>query len=300
MMIRAGVLDIAFDRFGDPSGRAVVLLHGFPYDTRSYDDVARLLAESGHDVVVPYLRGFGPTRFDDADTMRSGEQAAIGHDLRELIIALDLNKPIVAGYDWGGRAACVVAAVWPELVSGLVSVSGYLVQDIDAAVSTPVLPHLEKRYWYQYYLHSERGRAGLAAYRAEIAQTLWTDWSPTWRFGDSEFAATAPSFDNSDFVDVSVHSYRHRYGIEPGEPAYAATQELLTQQPRITVPTVVIDPTEDTVASLYGSPDHTAHFTDLIDVRQVDCGHNPPQELPGQFADAIVTLGQVVRDRDSN
>ncbi|MEH6795395.1 MAG: alpha/beta hydrolase [Rhodococcus sp. (in: high G+C Gram-positive bacteria)] len=300
MMIRAGVLDIAFDRFGDPSGRAVVLLHGFPYDTRSYDDVARLLAESGHDVVVPYLRGFGPTRFVDADTMRSGEQAAIGHDLRELIIALDLNKPIVAGYDWGGRAACVVAAVWPELVSGLVSVSGYLVQDIDAAVSTPVLPHLEKRYWYQYYLHSERGRAGLAAYRAEIAQTLWTDWSPTWRFGDSEFAATAPSFDNSDFVDVSVHSYRHRYGIEPGEPAYAATQELLTQQPRITVPTVVIDPTEDTVASLYGSPDHTAHFTDLIDVRQVDCGHNPPQELPGQFADAIVTLGQVVRDRDSN
>lgn len=298
MMIRAGVLDVAYDRFGDPSGRAVVLLHGFPYDTRSYDDVARLLAESGYDVVVPYLRGFGPTRFFDADTMRSGEQAAIGHDVRELIIALGLNQPIVAGYDWGGRAACVVAALWPELVSGLVSVSGYLVQDIAAAVSTPVLPHLEKRYWYQYYLHSERGRAGLAAYRAEIAQTLWTDWSPTWRFGDSEFAATAPSFDNPDFVDVSVHSYRHRYGIEAGDAAYAETQELLTRQPRITVPTVVIDPTEDTVASLYGSPDHAAHFTDLIDVRQVDCGHNPPQELPGQFADAIVTLGQVVRDRE--
>ncbi|OZC90723.1 alpha/beta hydrolase [Rhodococcus sp. 06-412-2C] len=298
MMIRAGVLDIAFDRFGDRSGRALVLLHGFPYDTRSYDDVARLLAESGYDVVVPYLRGFGPTRFVDADTMRSGEQAAIGHDLRELIIALELDKPIVAGYDWGGRAACVVAALWPELVSGLVSVSGYLVQDIAAAVSTPAPPHLEKRYWYQYYLHSERGRAGLAAYRAEIAQTLWTDWSPTWRFGDSEFAATAPSFDNPDFVDVSVHSYRHRYGIEAGDAAYAETQELLTRQPRITVPTVVIDPTEDTVASLYGSPDHAAHFTDLIDVRQVDCGHNPPQELPGQFADAIVTLGHVVRDRE--
>ncbi|MCZ4521412.1 alpha/beta hydrolase [Rhodococcus ruber] len=297
MMIRAGVLDVSFDRVGDPAGRSVVLLHGFPYDPRSYDDVARLLAESGYDVVVPYLRGFGPTRFVDADTMRSGEQAAIGHDLRELIIALELNEPIVAGYDWGGRAACVVAALWPELVSGLVSVSGYLVQDIAAAVSTPVLPHLEKRYWYQYYLHSERGRAGLAAYRAEIAQTLWTDWSPTWRFGDSEFAATAPSFDNPDFVDVTVHSYRHRYGVEGGDAAYAETQELLTQQPRITVPTVVIDPPEDTVASLYGSPDHASHFTDLIDVRQVDCGHNPPQELPGQFADAIVTLGQVVRDR---
>ncbi|OZF32690.1 alpha/beta hydrolase [Rhodococcus sp. 14-2483-1-2] len=298
MMIRAGVLDVAYDRVGDPSGRSVVLMHGFPYDPRGYDDVGRLLAESGYDVVVPYLRGFGPTRFVDADTMRSGEQAAIGHDLRELILALELDQPIVAGYDWGGRAACVVAALWPELVSGLVSVSGYLVQNIAAAVSTPVLPHLEKRYWYQYYLHSERGRAGLAAYRTEIAQTLRTDWSPTWRFGDSEFAATAPSFDNPDFVDVSVHSYRHRYGLESGDAAYAATQELLTQQPRITVPTVVIDPTEDTVASLYGSPDHAAHFIDLIDVRQVDCGHNPPQELPGQFADAVVTLSQVVRDRE--
>ena len=298
MMIRAGVLDVAYDRVGDPSGRPVVLMHGFPYDPRGYDDVGRLLAESGYDVVVPYLRGFGPTRFVDADMMRSGEQAAIGHDLRELILALELDQPIVAGYDWGGRAACVIAALWPELVSGLVSVSGYLVQNIAAAVSTPVLPHLEKRYWYQYYLHSERGRAGLAAYRTEIAQTLWTDWSPTWRFGDSEFAATAPSFDNPDFVDVSVHSYRHRYGIEGGDAAYAATQELLTRQPRITVPTVVIDPTEDTVASLYGTPDHAAHFTDLIDVRQVDCGHNPPQELPGQFADAVVTLGQVVRDRE--
>ena len=300
MMIRAGVLEVAYDRVGDPSGRSVVLMHGFPYDPRSYDDVARLLAQTGYDVVVPYLRGFGPTRFVDAGTMRSGEQAAIGHDLRELILALELNDPIVAGYDWGGRAACVVAALWPELVSGLVSVSGYLVQDIEAAVSTPVLPHLEKRYWYQYYLHSERGRAGLAAYRAEIAQTLWTDWSPTWRFGDSEFAATAPSFDNPDFVDVSVHSYRHRYGIEAGDAAYAETQELLTRQPAITVPTVVIDPTEDTVASLYGRPDHTAHFTDLIDVRQVECGHNPPQELPGQFADAVMTLGQVIRDRERN
>ncbi|AMY54035.1 alpha/beta fold hydrolase [Rhodococcoides fascians] len=298
MMIRAGVLEVAYDRIGDPSGRSVVLMHGFPYDPRGYDDVARLLAQSGYDVVVPYLRGFGPTRFVDADTMRSGEQAAIGHDLRELILALELNDPIVAGYDWGGRAACVVAALWPELVSGLVSVSGYLVQDIEAAVTTPVLPHLEKRYWYQYYLHSERGRAGLAAYRAEIAQTLWTDWSPTWRFGDSEFAATAPSFDNPDFVDVSVHSYRHRYGIEAGDIAYAATQDLLTRQPAITVPTVVIDPTEDTVASLYGRPDHAAHFTDLIDVRQVECGHNPPQELPGQFADAVMTLGQVIRDRE--
>ena len=290
--VRAGVLDVAYERHGDPEGRTVVLLHGFPYDPRCYDDVARILAQQGFDVVVPYLRGFGPTRFADAEAMRSGEQAALGHDLRDLIAALDLDRPLVAGYDWGGRAACVVAAVWPESVSGLLSVSGYLVQDRAAAATTPAPPHLEKRYWYQYYLHSERGRAGLAAYRAEIAQTLWTDWSPTWRFGDSEFAATAPSFDNPDFVDVAVHSYRHRYDLVPGDAAYAETEQLLATQPRITVPTIVIDPTEDTVAALYGASDHSAHFTDLIDVRAVDAGHNPPQELPGQFADAVRTLAE--------
>lgn len=288
--VRAGVLDVAVERYGDPGGRPVVLLHGFPYDTRSYDDVARLLADAGRDVVVPYLRGFGPTRFIEPSTMRSGEQAALAHDLRELIGALGLREPIVAGYDWGGRAACAVAALWPELVSGLVSATGYLIQDIDAATRTPAPPHLEKRYWYQYYLHSERGRAGLSEYRAEIAQTLWTDWSPTWRFGDSEFAATAKSFDNPDFVDVVVHSYRHRYGLEPGDPAYAQTQDALAAQPSIDVPTIVIDPTEDTVAGLYGARNHGAKFTDLRDVRQVDSGHNPPQELPGQFADAILTL----------
>lgn len=297
-LVRAGVLDAGVERYGDPSGPSVVLLHGFPYDTRSYDDVARLLADTGADVVVPYLRGFGPTRFVEDSTMRSGEQAALAHDLHDLIGAMALDRPIVAGYDWGGRAACAVAALWPESVSGLVSVSGYLVQDIEAAVTTPAPPHLEKRYWYQYYLHSERGRAGLAAYRAEIAQTLWTDWSPTWRFGDSEFAATAASFDNPDFVDVAVHSYRHRYGLAAGDPRYAATQDALAGQPSITVPTVVLDPTEDTVAALYGSPDHGAHFTDLVDVRAVDAGHNPPQELPGVFADAVRTLAEIVDARN--
>ena len=289
-MVAAGVLDIAFDRYGDPSGRPVVLLHGFPYDTRSYDDVARLLAESGHDVVVPYLRGFGATRFLDDATPRSGEPAALAHDLRELIAALGLDRPIVAGYDWGGRAACAVAALWPDEVSGLVSASGYLIQA--GALATPAPPHLEKRYWYQYYLHSERGRAGLTAYRAEIAQTLWTDWSPTWRFGDSEFAATASSFDNPDFVDVVVHSYRHRHGMAEGDPAYAATQERLAAGPSIDVPTVVLDPTEDTVVALYGTLDHARHFTHLVDVRELDCGHNPPQELPGRFADAIRALDE--------
>jgi pimeloyl-ACP methyl ester carboxylesterase len=288
--VRAGVLDIAVERHGDRDGRSVVLLHGFPYSARGYDDVVRLLVDTGHDVVVPHLRGYGGTRFVDDATMRSGQQAALGHDLRALIEALDLDRPVVVGYDWGGRAACVVAALWPELVSGLVTVSGYLVQDIASAAVIPVAPHLEKRYWYQWYLHSERGRAGLAEHREEFAQILWTEWSPTWRFGDSEFAASAADLHNPDFVDVSVHSYRHRYGLVDGDRAYEETERALAQAPPITVPTVVVDPTEDTVAALYGRPDHAAHFTDLVAVREMACGHNPPQELPGQFVDAIRIL----------
>ena len=288
--VRAGVLDVTVERTGDRGGPAVVLLHGFPYSPRGYDDVARLLADTGHDVVVPHLRGFGSTRFVDDTTPRSGQQAALGHDLRDLIEALDLTQPVVAGYDWGGRAACVVAARWPELVSGLVSVSGYLIQDIAAAATGPVAPRLEKRYWYQWYLHSERGRRGLAAHREEFAQILWTEWSPTWRFGDSEVAASAAALDNPDFVDVSVHSYRHRYGLADGDPAYDETEAALATTPTITVPTVVVDPTEDTVAALYGRADHAAHFTELVAVREMACGHNPPQELPGQFADAVRIL----------
>ncbi|WP_299573539.1 alpha/beta hydrolase [uncultured Williamsia sp.] len=288
--VRAGVLDVAVERHGDRGGRSVVLLHGFPYSPRGYDDVVRLLVDTGHDVVVPYLRGYGGTRFVDDVTLRSGQQAALGHDLRAVIEALDLDRPVVVGYDWGGRAACVVAALWPDLVSGLVSVSGYLIQDIASAATTPVPPRLEKRYWYQWYLHSERGRAGLAEHREEFAQILWTEWSPTWRFGDSEFAASVAALDNPDFVDVSVHSYRHRYGLVDGDPAYEDTERALAEAPVITVPTVVVDPTEDTVAALYGRPDHDAHFTDLVAVRDLACGHNPPQELPGQFADAIRIL----------
>lgn len=288
--VRAGVLDVEVRRAGDPTGPGVVLLHGFPYSPAGYDDVARRLVDTGHDVVVPSLRGFGETRFVAADTMRSGQQAALGDDLRTLIEELGLHRPVVAGYDWGGRAACVVAALWPELVSGLVSVSGYLIQDIAAAAVTPVAPHLEKRYWYQWYLHSERGRAGLAAHREEMAQMLWTEWSPTWRFGDSEFATSAAALHNPDFVDVSVHSYRHRYGLVDGDPVYDDIEAALAAAPPITVPTVVVDPTEDTVAALYGPPDHASYFTDLVAVRELDCGHNPPQELPGRFADAIRIL----------
>jgi pimeloyl-ACP methyl ester carboxylesterase len=288
-VVRAGVLDVAFERHGQAGGWPVVLLHGFPYDVRCYDRAAATLAGAGADVVVPYLRGYGATRFVSDDTLRSGQQGALAHDLRELIGALGLTAPIVAGYDWGGRAACLVSALWPDRVSGLVSVTGYNVQNIPAA-GNPVPPESERRLWYQYYLHGERGRAGLAAFRDDYARLLWREWSPTWPFTDAEFAATATSFSNPDFVDVVVHSYRHRYGLVAGDPAYDQTEKAITAQPAITVPTVVLDPTQASLSSPQPRAVHESHFTNLIELRTVAAGHNVPQEQPGEFAQAILRL----------
>lgn len=244
--VRAGVLDVAFERHGEPSGWPVVLLHGFPYDPRCYDEVTGLLVTAGADVVIPYLRGYGPTRFVRRDALRSGQQAALAHDLRALIEALRLDRPLVAGFDWGGRAACLAAALWPDAVAGLVTVGGYNVQNI-AASSDPAPPASERRLWYQYYLHGERGRSGLARHRKAFARLLWAEWSPTWDFSDATFEATAVSFENPDFVDVVVHSYRHRYGLVAGDPAYEDSEQLIAARPVITVPTIVVDPTHDTL-----------------------------------------------------
>jgi pimeloyl-ACP methyl ester carboxylesterase len=286
--VRAGVLDVAFERHGEPNGWPVVLLHGFPYDPRCYDHVAPALASVGADVVVPYLRGYGPTRFADAATLRSGQQAALATDLRDLIVALGLSAPVVAGYDWGGRAACLTAALWPQQVRALVSVSGYHVQNIAAAAS-PAPPRFEHLLWYQYYLHGERGRAGLRTYRREFTKLLWQQWSPGWAFTDDEFDSTATSFDNPDFVDVVVHSYRHRYGLAAGDPAYRDLEDTIATQPAISVPTVVIDPEQDgLVPALPPRANHEQHFPALLDVRTVRAGHNIPQEAPEAFADAIL------------
>lgn len=286
--VRAGVLDVAYERSGS-GGWPVVLLHGFPYDVRSFDRVVPLLTAEGADVVVPYLRGYGGTRFVDAGTMRSGQQAAVGHDLLELIDALGLERPVVAGYDWGGRAACIVAALWPERVSGLVTGNGYMLQDI-AGSAGPLTPFMERKHWYQSYLHGERGRAGLSEHRVEMARLLWEEWSPTYEFTDDELAATTASFDNPDFVDVCVHSYRHRYGLVGGDPAYDGTERLIALQPTIDVPTIVLDGERDTVTPARPRDSHEPHFSALVDHRLLDSGHDLPREVPDEFARAVLDL----------
>ena len=288
-VVRAGVLDVAFERYGTAGGWPVVLLHGFPQDVRCYREVGPVLAAAGADVVVPYLRGYGPTRFVSGGTVRSGQQAALAHDLRELIAALGLAGPVVGGFDWGGRAACLVSALWPDQVAGLVTVSGYNVQNIPAS-GQPLAPEDERKLWYQYYLHNERGRAGLAAHRADYTRLLWHEWSPNWAFSEAEFAATAPSFDNPDFVDVVVHSYRHRFGFDDGDPAYEPTEKAIESQPQITVPAVILDPTQDTLYSGDSRAEHEAHFPNLVELRSVEAGHNLPQEAPAEFAAAVLRL----------
>ncbi|OMH35250.1 alpha/beta hydrolase [Tersicoccus sp. Bi-70] len=286
-MIPGTRIDIAFHRYGDPGGWPVVLLHGFPFDPHAYDDVAARLAADGADVVVPYLRGYGPSTYREADGFRSGQQAALAHDLAELIAALRLDRPIVAGYDWGGRAACVAALLWPETVSGLVTVGGYNVQDIAAMSGTPAPPDVESRVWYQWYFHSERGRAGLARYRRELTRQLWAEWSPGWAVPDGVFDATAAAFDNPDFVPTVIHSYRHRYGLADGDPAYAASEAAIARTPPIRMPTVVIDPTEDPIMAPDPEEEHAERFTQLVAYRRLPTGHNTPQEDPAAFADAV-------------
>jgi len=287
--IRAGVLDIAYIESGDPAGWPVVLLHGFPYDARAYDGVAVRLANEGARVIVPHLRGFGPTRFRSANTPRSGEQAALGYDLLALLDALAISQAVVAGYDWGGRAACVVAALWPARVTGLVSQNGYNIQNI-ARSSLPSSPENEWRHWYQYYFQTERGRAGLARNRRDLCKLLWRLWSPTWAFGDAVYNRTAESFDNPDFVDVVIHSYRHRHANAEGDPAVADIERRLAAQPPISVPAVTLDGEVDGVMALGGTTGDAAKFTGRHEHRVIpNAGHNLPQEMPGAFADAILT-----------
>ena len=288
--IRAGVLDIAYAEQGPSGGAPVFLMHGFPYDIHAYAEVAPILAAAGCRVIVPFLRGFGPTRFLDPATPRSGEQAALGADLLALMDALAIPRAVLAGYDWGGRAACVVAALWPQRCAGLVSFNSYNIQDIARGME-PDTPENEHRLWYQYYFHSERGRAGLRKDRRALTRLLWKLWSPTWRFDDATFERSAMAFDNPDFVEVVIQSYRHRFGLVDGDPAYAEIERRLTAQPPVTVPAITFDGADDGVRPPADAAAHAHRFTGPRSHRIAPgVGHNMPQEAPRVFADAVLEL----------
>jgi pimeloyl-ACP methyl ester carboxylesterase len=288
--INAGVLNIALHEAGPADGTPIFLMHGFPYDIQTYAEVVPLLITKGCKVYVPYLRGFGATKFLSETTPRSGEQAALGADLLALMDALHVKQATLAGYDWGGRAACVVAALWPERCTGLVSFNSYNIQNIAKAM-VPDTAANEHSLWYQYYFHSERGRAGLAKDRRGVCKLLWQLWSPTWKFDEATFERSAKAFDNPDFVDVVIQSYRHRFALAEGDPAYADIERRLAAQPIITIPTITFDGADDGVRPPAPATQHGHLFSGPRSHRLVPgVGHNMPQEVPEVFANAVLEL----------
>jgi pimeloyl-ACP methyl ester carboxylesterase len=288
--VRTGALEIAYQQFGPPDGAPVVLLHGFPDDVHAYASVAPALARQGCRVLVPWLRGYGATSFLDAAALRSGQQAALGADLRDFLDALGIERAALAGYDWGGRAACIVAALWPERVRCLVSVTGYNIQNIAAAL-LPGPPDIEHRMWYIWYFNTPRGRAGLLQNRNGIARLLWRLWSPNWRFSEATFARTAASFDNADFVDVVIHSYRHRHMAAEGDPALDAIEAQLAGQPAIPVPTIVLHGAADGVHPPSLQDSGAGQFTGPYLRRIIPvAGHFLPNEAPGAMIEALGDL----------
>jgi pimeloyl-ACP methyl ester carboxylesterase len=293
--LRTDTLEIACEESGPPDGAPVILLHGWPYDPRAYDEVVPALVAAGCRAIVPYLRGFGPTRFLSADTPRSGQQAALGKDLLDLMDALALTRAALVGYDWGGRAACIVAALWPERVRCLVTANGYNIQDI-ARSGVPAAPEQEHRFWHQYYFHTERGRAGLAANRREFCRLIWRLWSPNWAFDDATFERSAASFDNPDFVDLTIQSYRHRFRNAAGNPALESIEQRLAAQPTIAAPTIALHGEANGVGPPAMSEKHARFFTGPYQRRVIPrAGHNLPQEAPDVVTAAALELIRATR-----
>lgn len=284
--IEAGVLEVSYRECGPEDGWPCIMMHGFPYDPHCYSEVAPILVAEGARLITPWMRGYGATRFLSDDTTRSGEQAAFGSDLRAFMDALGIERAVLGGYDWGGRAACVVSALWPERAKALVSGNSYNIQHIGRSWE-PAPPREEASYWYQYYFHSERGRRGLEQDRRGIARLLWEMWSPNWQFDDATFDLSAASWDNPDFVEVVIHSYRHRFALVYGDPAMVETENLLAQQPDITVPTIAIDGDADGVNT--GTRGQGRKFRGPFEYRVFeDAGHNLPQERPREWAQAVL------------
>jgi pimeloyl-ACP methyl ester carboxylesterase len=285
--VPAGVLDVGYVDAGPADGPAVVLLHGWPYDIHSFAEVTPALAAAGFRVVVPFVRGYGSTRFRSDDTVRNGQQAAVATDVVALLDALDIGTAILAGFDWGARSAAVVAALWPERCRALVSVSGYLIGS-QVANQAPLPPQAELAWWYQYYFSTERGRAGYEKYRREFSRLIWQLASPGWAFDDATFDRSAAAFDNPDHVAVVISNYRWRLGLATGEPQYDDLERRLAEAPSISVPTITLE------GDANGAPHppaaaYAAKFTGHYTHRVIDggIGHNLPQEAPQAFADAV-------------
>lgn len=286
--IRAGVLDIGYVDAGPADGAPVLLLHGWPYDIHSYADVVPLLASAGYRVIVPHLRGYGTTRFLSADTPRNGQPAALADDVIQLMDALKIPRAVVAGYDWGGRSADIVAALHPERVKALVAVSGYLIGSQQAA-QAPLAPEAELQWWYQFYFATERGRAGYERNRRDFAKLIWKLASPKWAFDDATFERSAAALQNEDHVDIVIHNYRWRLGLAQGESKYDAVERRLATFPSIPVPTITIE--GDANGAPHPSPESYAkRFTGKYEHRLLTggIGHNPPQEAPAAFAQAVM------------
>lgn len=294
--IQTDELEIGYEEVGAPDGFPVILLHGFPDDIHAWDDVVPPLAASGYRVIVPYLRGCGSTRFLRSSTFRTGEQAAIGQDVLDLADALHLPRFALAGYDWGGRAVGVVAALHPERVRAAVLIGGYTIQDVFSPPQ-PASPERERALWYQWYFNTERGRIGLERNRRGICRLLWETWSPTWRFTPEVFDRTAAAFENPDFVEVSIHSYRHRNLNAPGDPRFETAERQLAQSPKISVPTIVLYGADDGLgAPPRETPAERALFTALIGRRVVEgAGHFVPRERPAVVSSAVLEVLQATR-----
>ena len=286
--IKTDTLLVGYIEFGSVDGWPVILSHGFPYDVHAFNEVALILTQAGARVIAPYTRGFGPTRFLSGDAMRNGQQVARGSDIIQLCDALGLKRPIIGGFDWGGNASCVAAAIWPERIGGLVSYASYDIIDIQQQKHA-LPPSLERVCWYQHLFQSERGRECLTENRYEIGRLLWSEWSPDWQFDEAVYARTAAAFDNPDFVDIVIHCYRFMHGLEAGDPTFQHQEDFLAKKPKIKVPTVTMDGKADPLKP-GGTADHAKLFLGLHEHLVINAGHNVPQEAPQAFADAVMKV----------
>ena len=288
--IEAGVLNVGYAETGPADGRPVILLHGWPYDIHSYGGVAPLLSSAGYRVIVPYLRGYGTTRFISNETVRNGQQSALAADIIALMDALEIEKATIAGFDWGARSANIIAALWPERCRAMVSVSGYLIGN-PAFNAMPLPPKAELQWWYQFYFATERGRAGYEEYRHDFARLIWQIASPQWNFDDATFNRSAAALDNPDHVSIVIHNYRWRLGLAEGEPKYDVLEKRLADGPAITVPTITLE--SDANGAPHPDPgSYAGKFAGKYVHRTVEggVGHNLPQEAPRAFAEAVIDV----------